>query len=192
MKVLDRPILLASKSPRREQLLREAGFNFRIEVNEVAEIYPSDMNPSDIPTYLAELKAAGNMVNLRPDEVLLCSDTIVVQEDIVYEKPKDKAHAIQMIGALAGRHHTVITGVCLQSTEKKVVFAEQSIVHMYPISSAEIEYYVDTYQPYDKAGAYAIQEWIGHCKISKIEGTYNTIMGLPVHQIYQQLKNWDA
>ncbi len=192
MKVLDRPILLASKSPRRAQLLKEAGFNFRIEVNEVAELYPSDMDPSDIPSYLAELKAEGNRINLRPEEVLLCSDTIVVQDGVVYEKPKDRDHAIQMIGALAGRHHTVITGVCLQSKDKKVVFAEQSIVHMYPISVAEIEYYVDTYQPYDKAGAYAIQEWIGHCKISKIEGTYNTIMGLPVHQIYQQLKNWDT
>jgi septum formation protein len=183
----NRKILLASKSPRRHQLLREAGFNFEVKTMDIEEIYPEDLPNREVAAYLAELKATAAKHLLKNGEILLTADTIVIQDNIIYGKPKDRADAINILKKLSANMHEVITGVCLMSAEKSHTFSTISKVYFEPISDEEIAYYLDNYQPYDKAGAYAIQEWIGHCKISKIEGTYSNIMGLPMETVYKKL-----
>ncbi len=183
----NRPLILASKSPRRSQLLSQAGFEFSIQTKDTEESYPAQLPPQQVPTFLAEKKAMACQAFLQKETILIAADTIVIQEGLIYEKPKDRADAIRILTTLSGKMHEVITGVCLLSKDKQMVFAGQSNVFFASISAAEIEYYVDTYQPYDKAGAYAIQEWIGLCKITKIEGTYANIMGLPVDLVYKNL-----
>jgi len=183
-------IVLASKSPRRSQLLREAGFKFEMKTLDVDESFPDDLDRAEVAAYIARKKASAAKDLIKDDEILLTADTIVVLENQIYEKPKDREDAIRILSDLSGKVHQVITGVCLLSKGKEQVFSEVADVHLAPLSQAEIEYYIDTYKPYDKAGAYAIQEWIGHCKITKIEGTYTNIMGLPVHRIYEALEGF--
>ena len=187
MDIFNTPILLASKSPRRSQLLNEAGFNIRVDSIEVEEIYPADLEKRSVAAYLAELKAKSSKSLLKQNELLITADTIVLKDDIIYGKPKDRQEAIDTLRILSGDVHEVITGVCMIYNNQKVVFSESSKVHLDELNDDEIAYYVDFFNPYDKAGAYAIQEWIGHCKISRIEGTYNNIMGLPVQLIYKHL-----
>lgn len=187
MEIFKTPILLASKSPRRSQLLKEAGFEIRIDSVEVEEIYDEDLEKESVAAYLAELKADASKTLLKDKELLIAADTIVLQENVIYGKPKDREDAVRTLETLSNNSHKVITGVCMIYCDKKIVFSEQSTVFLDPLSKKEIEYYVDFFNPYDKAGAYAIQEWIGHCKISKIEGTYNNIMGLPVQLVYKNL-----
>ena len=182
------PIILASKSPRRSQLLAEAGFTFKIKTKEVKEDYPAHLLPKEVPLFLAEKKAYACQDFLKKKQILIAADTIVAKGKNIYEKPTDKADAIRILKKLSGKWHKVITGVCLLSKKKKVSFIGISKVKLEPLSAAEIDYYIDTFQPYDKAGAYAIQEWIGLCKISKIEGTYSNIMGLPVDLVYKHLR----
>ncbi len=190
MDILNRPIILASKSPRRKHLLTEAGFvNFKVKTKEVEESYPSDMPPHEVAQYLAEKKALACIDFLtKEEEVLIAADSIVILEDEIFEKPVDRKDAIRILSALSDKKHQVITGICLLSQSKKVSFSGVSDVYLHPLSMEEIKYYIDHYQPYDKAGAYAIQEWIGHCKIEKIEGTHPNIMGLPVALIYRHLQ----
>ena len=187
MDIFNTPILLASKSPRRSQLLNEAGFNIRVDSIEVEEIYPADLEKRSVAAYLAELKAKSSESLLKQNELLITADTIVLKDDIIYGKPKNRQDAIDTLRILSGDVHEVITGVCMIYNNQKVVFSESSKVHLDELNDDEITYYVDFFNPYDKAGAYAIQEWIGHCKISRIEGTYNNIMGLPVQLIYKHL-----
>ena len=184
------PIILASKSPRRSQLLAEAGFRFKVKTKEVKENYPAHLRPKEVPLFLAEKKAMACQDFLKKKQVLIAADTIVAKGKNIYEKPKDKADAIRILKKLSGKWHKVITGVCLLSKKKKISFIGVSKVKLEPISKAEMEYYIKEFQPYDKAGAYAIQEWIGLCKISKIEGTYSNIMGLPVDLVYKHLKKF--
>ena len=144
-----------------------------------------------VAKYLAELKAAGaDDLLTNEDQIVLTADSVVIMDDVIYGKPKDRAEAIAVIEKLAGRQHTVITGVCLRSLSKQRSFQGESQVYFKDITRSEIEHYVDTYEPYDKAGAYAIQEWIGLCKIERIEGTYPNIMGLPVELVYEELTKW--
>lgn len=182
-------IILASKSPRRLQLLREAGFDPMVYTNEVEENYPEEMPVANVPGYLAEKKAdaAAGILKEHPDAILLASDCIVAMDGIIYHKPTDTADACQILRTLSGNTHEVITGVCLISARKKVVFSETAKVTFSTLSEAEIQYYVHHFQPFDKAGAYAIQEWIGLCKIEKIEGTYSNIVGLPMASVYKAL-----
>lgn len=187
MKIFNTPILLASKSPRRSQLLKEAGFNIRIDSVEVEELFPADMPKGSVAQYLAELKADASKKLLKKDELLIAADTIVLKNNKIFGKPKDRADAITTLQQLSDSSHEVITGVCMILGDQKVVFSETSTVFLNALSTEEIEYYVDHFTPYDKAGSYAIQEWIGHCKITKIEGTYNNIMGLPVQLVYKNL-----
>jgi len=181
------PLILASKSPRRSQLLREAGFTFEIRTKEVPEDYPVHLNPKKVPVFLAEKKAQSCREFLKKDHILLAADTIVYRGKNIYEKPKDKGDAKRILNNLSGKTHRVITGVCLLSTHKKISFAGISKVKFEKLSPEEIDFYISNYRPYDKAGAYAIQEWIGLCKISKIKGTYSNIMGLPVDLVYRHL-----
>jgi len=190
MDPLSASLLLASRSPRRKQLLQQAGFNFRVEAQDVPEGFPDDMPVEQVAAFLAEKKAQGNRHLLRGEEVLLTADSVVILNDTIFGKPEDKPDATRILQQLSGQVHTVITGVCLLRGEEKRVFSGQSLVHMKPLSNQEIEYYIDQYQPFDKAGAYAIQEWIGLCKITQIEGTYANIMGLPVNLVYEHLEHF--
>lgn len=191
MEILNKKIILASKSPRRKQLLEQAGFNIEIKTKEVEENYPPDMPAHEVAPFLAEKKAmACSDFLIDKKDILLAADSIVILNNKIYGKPKDRADAIQILKELSGSVHQVITGVCLLSQHKKRIFSSISDVHMQPLSDNEIHYYIDKFQPYDKAGSYAIQEWIGLCKISKIEGTYSNIMGLPMEMVYRELEGF--
>jgi septum formation protein len=180
-------ILLASKSPRRRQLLSELGFEYEVVEQDVEESFPDDLPKLDVPAFLANKKAESVRQQLQKGKVILASDTIVVMNDTIYHKPKDYKDAVRILSELSGNVHQVITGVCLLGEEKKVIFSDISNVYLAPLSPTEIDYYITTFEPYDKAGAYAIQEWIGLAKITKIEGSYNNIVGLPTQKVYQEL-----
>lgn len=184
-------LILASKSPRRKELLERSNIPFTIRTLEVEEIYPESLPKAEVAEYLAILKAEAARSNLADDEILLGADSIVILNDTVFGKPKDTEDARHILRQLSGQVHQVITGVCLLSKTKKVSFSAVSKVWMEELSDAEIEYYIETFQPFDKAGAYAIQEWIGLCKISKIEGTYSNIMGLPTEMVYRALRQFE-
>lgn len=188
MQTLELPIILVSKSPRRRQLLEKAGFQFTIKPQDVPEDYPDDMPLEEVAPFLAQKKVRASMHALEGKGVLLGADSVVILDGVIYEKPKDRADAQRILRELSGREHTVITGVCLANAKQERVFSGVSRVHFDKLSDEEIGFYIDKYQPYDKAGAYAIQEWIGLCKINKIEGTYANIMGLPVDLVYQELQ----
>jgi len=187
MKAFNHNILLASKSPRRSSLLKKAGFDFEIKTLEVEESYPADLPVEEVPEYLAIKKAKGNESLLANGQIMITADTIVIFESEIFGKPTDATDAYSMLGRLSGSLHTVITGVCILSAAKQVSFSDTAYVTLASLSKAEIKYYVDTYQPFDKAGSYAIQEWIGICKIDKIEGSYSNIMGLPMQKLYPAL-----
>lgn len=184
-------IILASKSPRRSQLLTQAGIPFTIRTAETEEIYPPDLDVLQVAPYLAKLKADGAIHLLESaTEVLLTADSVVILDGVIFGKPVDRADAIATLKKLSGKRHTVVTGCCLMDAQKHEVFAGVSEVYLNEMSELEIEKYVDNYRPYDKAGAYAIQEWVGLAKISRIEGTYPNIMGLPVDLVYERWIAW--
>ncbi|MGB1217143.1 MAG: Maf family protein [Saprospiraceae bacterium] len=186
--MFDKKIVLASKSPRRSQLLQEAGFDFEVRTCEVEEEYPADLPVEDVAAYLARKKARESKHLLQNEqEILIAADSIVVMGDTIYGKPKDYEDACRTLKTLSDNSHQVITGVCILNHEKIQSFSSVSKVFMSPLSHEEIEYYIKTFEPYDKAGSYAIQEWIGLCKISRIEGTFSNIMGLPVEKLYREL-----
>ena len=186
----NRNIILASKSPRRQQLLGGLDIEFEIRTKDVEEVYPSDMDQTKVPEYLSELKAAAFDNELTDNDILITSDTIVLLGDKILEKPKDTADAKRMIREMAGRTHTVITGVCIRSKAKSVVFSDHTQVTFCELSDEEIDYYVTKYEPFDKAGAYGVQEWIGYVAIDHLNGSYFTVMGLPLHKVYKVLKEF--
>ncbi len=190
LKVFAHKLVLASKSPRRSQLLREAGFQFEKRTAEVEEVWPVSLPATEVAPYLARLKARGSHHLLQPGEILLTADSVVILDGRVLGKPVDRQAAIQMLEQLSGRQHTVITAVCLLSHAKEVVRVGRTEVWFYDMSPDEIAWYVDRYQPYDKAGAYGVQEWIGLCRIKRLEGTYANVMGLPVDLVYEALKEF--
>ncbi len=191
MKVLQKKIILASQSPRRQQLLREAGFTFELKARPIDESFPADMPVDEVAAYLARRKAhAAREFLTGEDQVLLTADSVVILGDTIYNKPADAAEARRMLRALSGKMHRVITGVCLLSLEKERTFQGESRVFFEELSEEEIDYYIETCRPYDKAGSYAIQEWVGLCRVSRIEGTYANIMGLPVDLVYEEMKGF--
>lgn len=181
-------LLLASQSPRRRQLLSELGYPMEVVKVEVEERIPVGMAADRVAEYLARLKATAYPANIQNDEVLVTADTIVVLNGDILGKPANREEAIAMIGSLAGNSHKVYTGVCLRTVKREVSFTECTTVHFSPLSDSEIMHYVDTFKPFDKAGAYGIQEWIGMIGISRIEGCYYNVMGLPVAHLYHELK----
>jgi septum formation protein len=183
----DRPLILASKSPRRAQLLREAGFVFSVQASDVDEDFDPDMPVEAVAGQLAVRKATAMRHLIQDREVILSADSVVILHGKIYNKPADYAEAFHMIRQLSGQQHTVITGVCLLTSSQMISFSGVSKVWFGELTDAEIDYYIHTCQPYDKAGAYGVQEWIGHCKIKKIEGTYANVMGLPVDLVYDAL-----
>lgn len=181
-------ILLGSKSPRRQQLLKEMGFDYRLVFQDIDETYPKEIPVEEIAAYLAKLKADALTHELqREDDVILTSDTTVICEGQSYEKPIDAADAYRILKSLSGKTHFVMTAVCLKSLKSEVIFSEKTFVTFMELTDVEIRYYIDNFAPYDKAGAYAIQEWIGLNKIEKIEGSYFNVVGLPTHRIYSEL-----
>jgi septum formation protein len=181
-------IVLASKSPRRAQLLRDAGFNFRIHQMDVNEDFSRDMPVAEVAAYLADKKAtAADLGIINENEILLTADSVVVINNQILNKPGSKEDAYEMLQLLSDQTHIVYTGVCLRNMDKKVVFSNQTNVTFGTLSDHEINYYIDQFNPMDKAGSYGIQEWIGFCKIRKIEGEYANVMGLPVYAIYEEL-----
>jgi septum formation protein len=187
---LNRKIILASQSPRRSHLLREAGLSFEIRPTDIPEDFPEDMDVDQVAPYLARKKAEAARRWIQSDEIVLASDSVVILEGRIFNKPLDDAEAFAMLRALSGKMHRVITGVCLISKGREMDFSGEAKVFFEPMDDAEIDFYVSTYRPFDKAGAYAVQEWIGLCKISRIEGTYSNIMGLPMDLVYKALKTF--
>ncbi|HHB78839.1 MAG TPA: septum formation protein Maf [Saprospiraceae bacterium] len=183
-------IALASKSPRRQKLLKEAGFQFRVVLPNIEENYPQDLAPELVPSFLSAKKAQGAINLVKDTEITLAADSIVILDKKIYEKPTNRNHAVDILQSLSGKTHQVITGVTLLSQKKEITFSSLTHVSMEPLTLQEINYYIDNFNPFDKAGAYGIQEWIGHCKISKIEGSYLNVMGLPVNLVYKNLKNF--
>ncbi len=184
-------IILASQSPRRRQLLSEAGIDFEIRTQEVEESWPSGLDPESVAPYLAQKKAEAMRHTLKPGEILLTADSTVILGDEIYNKPANYEEACRMLRALSGNMHRVVTGVCMISSQKEVVFKEVTRVFFGSLSEEEIHYYVERCKPYDKAGSYAVQEWIGLCKVTRIEGDFYNIIGLPVQAVYAQLQTWD-
>lgn len=182
------PLILASNSPRRKEILSKAGFEFEIHTIPVDEDFPTNLEPEKIAAYLANKKGSVYPTIFK-NHLIITADTTVVLDHKVLNKPTDKKEAYNMLRALSGKSHQVITGVCINSPLKKITFSEITKVHFGEISDEEINYYIDQYKPFDKAGAYGIQEWIGMIGIDSIEGSYYNVMGLPIRRIYQQLQD---
>ncbi len=184
-------IILASKSPRRAQLLKDLGLDFEIESKSVDEIFPKELSNKEVAIFLSELKANPFKSEIKnTNKLIITADTIVCLEDEVLGKPTDRTNAIQILLKLSGKHHFVITGVTILSKNKSKSFAVSTKVFFKKLTNDEITYYVDNFKPYDKAGAYGIQEWIGMIGIEKIEGSYFNVVGLPVQKLYQELINF--
>lgn len=183
-------LILASGSPRRRQLLTDLGLTYEIRLREVDETYPPPLRRAAIAEYLARHKAEAYRADLAADELLLTADTIVCLGDDVLNKPADAAAARQMLTRLQGRAHQVYTGVCLLPGDGRppVVFSDETTVHFRPLSPTEIAFYVERYQPLDKAGAYGAQDWLGLVGIERLEGSYFNVMGLPTHRVWAELQ----
>ena len=184
-------VILASKSPRRQELLRGMGVDFEILTKETPENYPSDLPLDEVPKYLSLQKSLAFKDNELPvDYLLITSDTVVICEGEILGKPKDKEDAVRMLELLSGKTHHVVTGVTVRSKEKTDSFAVRSNVTFARLDDEEIDYYIEHCKPFDKAGAYGIQEWIGYVGISGLEGSFYNVMGLPTRKLYQCLKGF--
>jgi septum formation protein len=179
--------ILASKSPRRQELMKSIGINFRIEIRETKEDYPHGLEREEIPVYLAHLKAQPFLTDLTENELLITADTIVWLDGEVLGKPLNFNDAKKMLRKISGKEHQVYTGVCLTSITKQICFSDVSNVLFKELSDREIDYYVENFRPLDKAGAYGIQEWIGYIGITHIEGSFFNVMGLPIQKLYEEI-----
>ena len=184
-------LLLASQSPRRRELIAGSGIPFTLtEKYACEEHYPASLAAEEVPAYLSRLKSEAYPTPLAANDILLTADTVVILEGEVLGKPKDRADALRMVARLAGNRHTVVTGVTLRTSNRIETFSAESDVWFRPLSEEEIAYYVDTYRPYDKAGSYGIQEWIGYVGIERIDGSFYIVMGLPIQRLYVELEKF--
>lgn len=191
MNIQNYHIILGSNSPRRRELLAGLDLDFEVKVIPgLEEHYPPTLQPEEIPVFLARQKAEAYIPALLDKALLITADTIVWNQNKVIGKPKDREDAIQMLQSLSGHEHHVVTGVCLTTTEKQKAFSVVSTVKFAALTDEEINYYVDKYHPFDKAGAYGIQEWIGYIGVESINGSFYNVMGLPVQRLYQELKKF--
>lgn len=185
-------ITLASNSPRRKELLSELNLDYKVKIlPDIDETYPDTLKGEDIPLYIARKKAEAYKSIMSKNELIITADTIVYTDGEVLGKPKDEADARRMLHALSGRSHQVITGVCITTSGFQRSFASVTEVTFDTLTDEEIDFYISTYNPMDKAGAYGIQEWIGFIGVSKLNGSYFNVMGLPVQRLYRELKNID-
>lgn len=181
-------IILASASPRREMLLKQLGFQFRIVIKEIEEICPDIVNPDEVAACLARMKADEFIASeLGPDDIVITADTVVSLKNQLIGKPGNRKEATEMLKRLSGEMHEVYTGVCLKAVHKEVLFTDITRVWFAALSEPEIDHYLDVFKPFDKAGAYGIQEWIGYVGVTRIEGSFYNVMGLPTHRLYEEL-----
>lgn len=186
-KLKDKHIILASGSPRRQQFFEEMGLDFEVRLKEIEEVFPDHLKAEKITDYLAELKASAFDGELKENEILFTSDTIVWLEGKALGKSKGHKGAVEMLQSLSGKTHQVITSFCVKTTAKTEVFHDITHVTFAILSDKVIEYYIEHYQPFDKAGSYGIQEWIGLVGIEKIEGSYSNVVGLPTQKVFEWL-----
>ncbi len=185
-------VVLASASPRRHSLLKGLDIPVRIiSPDEIDEVFPETMPVNEVPLFLARSKADANAHHLGDDQILLTADTVVVHDNSLIVKPVDREDARRMLQKLSGSMHRVLTGVCLRSVDREKCFMAETKVWFGQLTREEIQYYVETYEPFDKAGSYGIQEWIGYAAIERIEGSFYNVMGLPVHLVYRYLKEFN-
>ena len=183
-------LILASRSPRRQQLLRELGLKFDVVIKEYEENYPESLSGEEIARFVAHEKAASFKDNISDNEIVIAADTIVWCNNKVLGKPLDHDDATRILKEISGNTHEVITGVSLRSQTKELTFSESAKVTFETLTEEEISYYIDEYKPYDKAGAYGIQEWIGIIACSHIDGSYFNVVGLPVQRLYKELQRF--
>ncbi|GAB4330451.1 MAG: Maf-like protein [Flammeovirgaceae bacterium] len=183
-------LILASNSPRRRSILKEAGYTFEVRLKSVAEDYPQELAPELVGEFLAKKKAQAYQNELQQDEILITADTTVLIDNVLLEKPTDRKEAYLMLRRLSGRTHKVITGVCMCSLKKMISFSDMTEVTFREMTDEEIYNYIDTYNPYDKAGSYGAQEGIGLTCITMLKGSYFNVMGLPIHLIDMELKKF--
>ena len=186
-KLKTKHLILASSSPRRQNFLKELGLEFEIRLKEVDEKYPVHLKGSEITDYLAKLKAAPFVEELKNDDILITADTIVWLDNQAIGKPKNKKDALKMLKNLSGRAHEVISSFCISTKNLQIIINDITKVHFAKLQAEEIDYYVKNFKPFDKAGSYGIQEWIGYIGIDKIEGSYFNVMGFPIHKFYQEM-----
>jgi septum formation protein len=186
-KLKDYLLILASGSPRRQQFFKELGLDFEIRLRPVEEEYPQQLKGLEIPNYLAQLKATAFNGELKPNEILVTSDTVVWHNEKSLAKPANTTNAVAMLKTLSGDWHEVITSVCFTTTSEQRTVAETTQVKFKKLTNEEIQFYVNTYEPFDKAGGYGIQDWIGLIGIEKIKGSYTNVVGLPTHLVYKTL-----
>lgn len=185
----DYQIILASNSPRRKQFLKDLGLTFTVKPANVNEEYPSQLQGKDIALYIAQQKASV-FTNLNTNEMVITCDTIVWIDNEALGKPENREKAIQMLQQLSGKTHEVISAVCIKSNQKEQLFYDVTEVRFNNLNLLDIEYYVDTFKPFDKAGSYGIQEWIGLIGIEKINGSYTNVVGMPMEKLYNELMKW--
>ena len=185
-------LILASGSPRRQQFFKDLDLDFEIRLKEIEELYPEHLKADEITNFLAQLKANAFEGELKANDILITSDTIVWHQNQCLGKPKDYEDAFRMLQSLSNATHEVITSVCFKTVDKTETFFEVTKVTFQTLSAEEIRYYLDHYKPFDKAGSYAIQEWIGYVGISKIEGSYTNVVGMPMHAVYEKLNSFLA
>mgnify|MGYP006133166791 CR=1 FL=1 len=183
-------IILASKSPRRRQLLEQLGYLFTQRSKDTDENFSNKMPQREVAEYLSKKKAAAFIGEIRENDLIIASDTIVLIESEILNKPSNDLEAFEMLTKLSGKRHEVITGVCLKSKEKEVSFSVSTSVFFKQLENQEINYYIDKYQPFDKAGAYGIQEWIGLIGVNKIEGSFYNVMGFPAKAVYEAIERF--
>lgn len=184
-------IILASKSPRRKEILKMIRLPFHVvTLDNIDESYPENMPLHEVPLHISEKKAMAYLKRMTGNNLIITADTLVIFKNRIMGKPKDREEAIEMLSLLSGESHEVVTGVTLATKEKKVSFKALSIVKFARLSREEIVYYVDDFLPLDKAGAYGIQEWIGAVAVKEIDGSFYNVMGLPIHLLYQELKKF--
>jgi len=188
-KLKGKHIILASGSPRRQQFFKELGIDFEIRLKEVDEVYPPKLKHFEISDYLAQLKSLPFEKELKANDILITSDTIVWHNETALGKPRNEREAFEMLTSMSNTTHEVITSVCFKTTTFQKTVAAVTKVTFKELTTEEINYYIENYKPFDKAGAYGIQEWIGAIGITKIEGNYNTVVGLPVNVVYRELLN---
>lgn len=187
-KFQDLKIILASQSPRRKELLSSLELIFESFTKSIDESYPQKMEPISVAKFLSEKKS--NEYTIKDNEIIITADTIVIHKNNILNKPKDKMQAERMLRLISGSSNNVMTGVCVRSNNKQISFAESTQVTFDALEESEIQFYIEKYNPLDKAGAYGIQDWIGKIGVKNINGCYYNVMGLPIHRLYQELKSF--
>lgn len=183
-------IILASRSPRRKELFEHIGWDFEIRSKNIQEDFPNEMSPAEVPLFLAEKKANAFIPELTENELLVTADTVVVLNEQILGKPSNSVEAELTLQNLSGRPHKVMTGVCIADPKRKHSFVEMTKVFFKKLSTKEINFYIEKYQPFDKAGGYGIQEWLGMIGVEKIEGCYYNVVGLPISRLYQEIQKF--